>query len=271
MHTTQEDQSPRSGGSHQDPTHHVASDSPVLAARGISKAFGSVVALEGVDFELRVGEVVALVGDNGAGKSTLVSILSGVTQPLDGSLFLDGKPIRFANPLDARDHGIVTVFQDLALVEARDVAFNLYLGVEPRRWGFVLDRKAMYRDAKRVLKDLSVNVPNAHTPVRSLSGGQRQAVAVARTVARGCRVVMLDEPTAALGVRESRKVLDLVCQLKSSGHAVLIISHNMETVLSVADRVVVLRLGRVVANRMCADCTMSEIVAHVVGVESESR
>jgi ABC-type sugar transport system ATPase subunit len=247
------------------------SQGPILAVRGLTKSYGPVIALAGVDVDLYRGEVVALLGDNGAGKSTFISILAGVNQPTSGELYLDGRPIKVSDPLQARELGIVTVFQDLALVEPRDIAANLFLGLEPRRFGFLLDRPRMYREAENVLRDLRVNVPSVRMQVRRLSGGQRQAVAVARTIARGCRIVIMDEPTAALGVREAGKVLDLVRQLKASGHTVLLVSHNLASVFEVADRAVVLRLGRKVAERRLAETTMEEIVGFVVGSIEEDK
>lgn len=247
----------------------TAGKMPILSARGVGKSFGAVTALEDVDIDLNAGEVVALLGDNGAGKSTLVSLLSGVQPPSAGALFMDGEQIRLTSPLHARELGIVTVFQDLALIDERDVAFNIFAGVELCRMGFVLDHRRMYAEAERVLRELKVNIPDVRAIVRSMSGGQRQAIAIARTVARGARVMIMDEPTAALGVRESRKVYDLVRSLRESGKSVLIISHDIRSVFGIADRAVILRLGRKVADIGIDETDMETVVGYVVGTRGD--
>jgi ABC-type sugar transport system ATPase subunit len=242
-----------------------AAQQPVLVAHGLTKRFGRVTALDGVDVELMSGQIVALVGDNGAGKSTLVSILSGVAHPDTGSIFVDGKPAWLDSPAKAHELGIVTVFQDLALVNERDVAANIYLGREPTWLGVVVNRQRMIREATEVIASLRVGLPSVRTPVSRLSGGQRQAVAVARAIVRGIsRVVMMDEPTAALGVREAAQVAEVIRGLRAQGRAVLLISHNIDSVFDLADRVIVLRLGRKVADRSIAATTRDEIVSLIV-------
>ena len=182
---------------------------------------------------------------------------------------MDGEQIRLTSPLHARELGIVTVFQDLALIDERDVAFNIFAGVELCRMGFVLDHRRMYAEAERVLRELKVNIPDVRATVRSMSGGQRQAIAIARTVARGARVMIMDEPTAALGVRESRKVYDLVRSLRESGKSVLIISHDIRSVFGIADRAVILRLGRKVADIGIGETDMETVVGYVVGTRGD--
>lgn len=239
---------------------------PILELRQISKSFGHVQALREVDFQLLPGEVMALVGDNGAGKSTLIKVISGAHLPTAGEIYLDGKRIRISNPRVAADLGIATVYQDLALVDQRSVAANLFLGREPTR-GLVVDRKQMYTEAEQVIAKLHIRIPSVHALVGSLSGGQRQAVAIGRTVAQNSRIVILDEPTAALGVEQQQFVLDLVHQLKAHGHSIIIISHNLLHVFSVADRITVLRGGRNVGVRTKAETTSDEIIKLIVGAE----
>jgi ABC-type sugar transport system ATPase subunit len=240
---------------------------PYLQARGLSKSFGHVRALEDVDVDVFEGEVLAIVGDNGAGKSTLIKILSGVHQPDRGEVEVDGRQIRISDPHAARQLGIATVFQNLALVDMRDVAANLYLGREPTRYRYFVDRKKMLEGARNVMRDLRVNIPSLTAEVGQLSGGQRQSIALGRATAQHGRVIIMDEPTAALGVRESRKVLDLILRLKSTGTGVVIVSHNMRHVFSVADRILVLRNGREVGVRDKSATAPDEIVKMIVGVE----
>lgn len=225
-------------------------------------------ALHDVDLDIRQGEVLAIVGDNGAGKSTLTKILSGVYQPDHGEIAIAGQAVRIANPHHARELGIATVFQNLALVDSRDVAANLFLGREPTRWKIFVDRKRMLADAQRVIADLRVHMPNLNVDVGQLSGGQRQSLAIGRATAQQGRVILMDEPTAALGVRESRKVLDLIRHLKSGGTGIVVISHNLQHVFSIADRILVLRRGRVAGVREHAATTPDEIVKLIVGVET---
>jgi D-xylose transport system ATP-binding protein len=215
---------------------------PILSLRGMSKHFGAVAALDQVDLDLYPGEVLALVGDNGAGKSTLVKILAGVHPPSGGSLSFEGRERRLHGPQDARALGIETVFQDLALCENLSVVANLFLGRElsPRR----LDEVAMEVRSWELLKQLSAKLPSARVPVAALSGGQRQTVAIARSLLGDPRVILLDEPTAALGVEQTTEVLNLIERLRTRGLGVIMVSHNIEDVQSVADRIAVLRLGR---------------------------
>jgi len=238
---------------------------PVLETRGLVKHYGRVVAIDHADFALMPGEILGVIGDNGAGKSTLISLLSGVAAPSAGEISIDGAAVKIDDPAAARAAGIATVFQTLALVEDRSIAENLFLGREPVRFGFLLDRRRMQREAEAVLERLQVTLPPVSTAVRYLSGGQRQAIAVARTILGGARIVILDEPTAALGVRETGKVLDLIRALRAAGTAVLLVSHNMENVFDVADRAIVLRLGRKVADVTLAQSSRAQVVQWIVG------
>jgi len=243
----------------------------LLVARGVTKRFGAVEALTGVDFEVDAGEVVALVGDNGAGKSTLIKALSG-TQPGDeGEITFDGKAVTIKSPLDAKRLGIATVYQDLALCDNLDVVSNLYLGEElyekgPGSLFKVIDEIAMEKRAVELLDSLAVTtLSSVRSEVGSLSGGQRQSVAIARSLLGDPKVVLLDEPTAALGVSQTRQVLDLVLRLKDRGLGVIIISHNIANVFEVADRIVVLRLGRRVETFQASETTHDEIVGAITG------
>lgn len=219
------------------------SATPVLALRGVSKRFGAVQALTDVELEVHAGEVVALVGDNGAGKSTLVKTIAGVHPIDDGVIEWEGRSVSINKPHDAQNLGIATVYQDLALCDNIDVVGNLYLGRELRRRG-VLNEVEMERRARELLTTLSIRIPSVRIPIASLSGGQRQTVAIARSMLGEPKLVILDEPTAALGVEQTAQVLDLVERLRERGHAVILISHNMADVKAVADKVAVLRLGR---------------------------
>jgi ABC-type sugar transport system ATPase subunit len=247
----------------------------VLEARGITRSFGRVIALRGADFKARAGEVSALVGDNGAGKSTLIKMFSGALQPNGGTLLMDGTPIVLTSPQDARRHGIETVFQDLALAPHLDVASNLFLGREARvagplgRIGFLSDR-AMRKRAAREMANLQIGLSSVRQPVYTLSGGQRQAIAVARATAWGTRVVIMDEPTAALGVRESKMVLEVIRRVRDSGAAVIMISHSMPEVFEVADTITILRLGRTVRQVRSSETTMTAVVAFMTGAAVES-
>jgi ABC-type sugar transport system ATPase subunit len=239
---------------------------PLLEARGISKSFLHVQALDDVDFWVDPGEVVALVGDNGAGKSTLMKTLCGAYQPDAGSIVFDGRPVAMRTPRDAIALGIAVVYQDLALVDHRDVASNVFLGREPTR-GAAVDKPRMVREAREVLNNLKVTIPSVQTLVGLLSGGQRQAVAIARAVHQGGRLIFMDEPTAALGVREQAKVLRLIEDLRSRGTAVVVVSHNLQHVFSIADRIVVLRGGRNAGERIKAETTPEDIVRLIVGAD----
>ena len=243
-----------------------AGAAPLLEGHGIWKSYGAVQALAGVDFEVRAHECVALVGDNGAGKSTLIKILCGALQPSRGTLFMNGEEVTFMGPRDAQAAGISVVYQDLALVEGLDVSTNVFLGQVPTRH-FRVDRKRMAQETRTALNELAIDIPSVRAEVRLLSGGQRQAVAITRAVHHGGQLMIMDEPTAALGVQEQRKVLQLIHTLKDRGIAVLVVSHNLEHVFSVADRVVVMRAGRIVGSREKAKTTHSEIVHMIVGAE----
>jgi ABC-type sugar transport system ATPase subunit len=235
----------------------------LLEARGISKAYGHVQALSGVDFHVGHAETVALVGDNGAGKSTLLKIICGALQADAGEIALDGEPVTFASPSDAAKRGIAVVYQDLALVDTRDIAANVFLGREPGR--IFVSRRLMRREANRVLDELKITIPSVRMLVGQLSGGQRQTVAIARAVHQGGRLVIMDEPTAALGVEGQRNVLQLIDDLRAQGSSVVVISHNLEHVFSIADRIVVLRGGRLVGARAKREATPEEIVRMIVG------
>ena len=248
---------------------------PILQAAGLIKRFGRVVALTGVDFELYPGEVLAIIGDNGAGKSSLIKCLSGAMTPDEGEMHLNGQPVHFKRPQDARAVGIETVYQTLAVAPALDIAANMFLGRERRRSGplgkilRMLDKPGMMRDAKTAVQDLGIaTIQNMSQTVETLSGGQRQAVAVARAAAFGSKVVILDEPTAALGVKESGLVLKLIKDLRDKGLPVILISHNMPHVFEVADRIHIQRLGRRVAVVDPATTSMSDAVAIMTGAMS---
>ncbi|GAA1940540.1 ATP-binding cassette domain-containing protein [Microbacterium aoyamense] len=236
----------------------------VLTMRGIGKHFGAVKALSGVDFWVDEGEVVALVGDNGAGKSTLVKVLSGVHAPDAGTIEFDGEAVEIHTPADAQELGIATVFQDLALCDNLDVVANLWLGRELVAEG-MLDEVGMEERTWTLLRELSAKVPSVRIPVASLSGGQRQTVAIARSLIGDPRVIILDEPTAALGVAQTAELLNLIERLRERGHGVVLISHNMADVMAVADRVVVLRLGRNNGEYNVADITSETLIAAITG------
>lgn len=244
-----------------------AKGEPVLRLRGISKNFGAVSALTDIELDVNAGEVVALVGDNGAGKSTLVKVLAGVHQPSEGTIEFCGKSVTLDNPATALDLGIATVFQDLALCENLDVVANLFLGHEMSPWH--LDEVAMEVRAWTLLRELAARIPSVREPIASLSGGQRQTVAIARSLLLDPKVIMLDEPTAALGVAQTAEVLNLIERVRDRGLGVIIISHNMEDVRAVADRIVVLRLGR--NNGVFApDSSNQELVSAITGATDNS-
>ena len=244
-------------------------EQPLLAATGISKHFGPVEALTDVDFEVHAGEVVALVGDNGAGKSTLIKAIAGV-QPADsGTISIDGKPVSIRSATDAYKHGIATVYQDLALCDNLDVVANLFLGGETLTGARALDEFAMEHKTIELLDSLGVtSLASVRARVGSLSGGQRQSVAIARSLLGNPRLVILDEPTAALGVVQTAQVLELVLRLREKGLGVVVISHNLENVYSVADRIVVLRLGRVAASFDRRSTPREKVVAAITGAAS---
>jgi fructose transport system ATP-binding protein len=251
---------------------------PILTARGIVKRYGRVTALDHADFELMPGEILAVIGDNGAGKSSLIKAISGAVTPDEGEIRLEGKPIHFTSPMQARAAGIETVYQNLALSPALSIADNMFMGRELRRkgwlgeWFRMLDRPAMEKVARQKLSELGLlTIQNINQAVETLSGGQRQGVAVARAAAFGSKVVILDEPTAALGVKESRKVLDLIQDVRARGMPIVLISHNMPHVFEVADRIHIHRLGR----RLCVidpkEHTMSDAVAFMTGAKEPPR
>jgi fructose transport system ATP-binding protein len=249
----------------------VNAPTPILEARTLVKRFGHVVALNGASFDLLPAEISAVIGDNGAGKSTLIKSLSGALQPDSGELRLEGERVHFRTPLDARRAGIETVYQDLAVSPALDVAANLFLGREQRHAGpagrvfRLLDKRGMRRQAERQLAELRIGIPSITQPVENLSGGQRQGVAVARAAAWSRRVVIMDEPTAALGVKETRQVLDLIRRVRERGLPVILISHDMPHVFELADRIHIMRLGKRVAVVTPQSHKMEEAVAIMTG------
>jgi D-xylose transport system ATP-binding protein len=249
-----------------------AARAPILQLRGINKRFGAVQALSAVDFEVYPGEVVGLVGDNGAGKSTLVKIIAGVYHPDSGEYIFEGRPVSVTNPHDATNLGIETVYQDLALCDNLDVVGNLYLGrerVRPLIPGVLgtIDEVAMEREASRIIDELHIRIPSIRSRVAQLSGGQRQSVAVSRAVMWNSKVVLLDEPTAALGVEQTRQVKDLIKRLRERGLGVVVISHNLADVFDVSDRIIVLRLGQRVATLDTHTTNPEQVVAAITGAE----
>ena len=245
----------------------------ILQARGLTKHYGHVVAMDNCDFDLRAGEIVAVIGDNGAGKSTLIKALTGAVIPDSGEILVKGEPVHFRNPLDARRAGIETVYQELGVATALDITQNLYLGREQRRKGLLgtvfrkLDKPAMRQGSARQMADLGIRVQSIRQKVDTLSGGQRQAVAVARVAAWATSVVIMDEPTAALGVRETNQVLQLIERVRENGLPVVLISHNMPNVWQVADRIHIHRLGRRIAVVEPGRTTMEEAVAVMTGAK----
>jgi D-xylose transport system ATP-binding protein len=239
----------------------------LLSLKGVDKRFGAVTALEGIELDIHAGEVVALVGDNGAGKSTLVKVLAGVFQPTAGTIEYLGKTVTFDTPAKALEMGIATVFQDLALCENLDVVANLFLGQELNPW--CLNEVQMEVRAWTLLNELAARIPSVREPVASLSGGQRQTVAIARSLLLDPRIIMLDEPTAALGVAQTAEVLNLIERVRDRGHGVILISHNMEDVRAVADRIIVLRLGK---NNgvFTAETSHQELVTAITGASENS-
>jgi len=246
----------------------------VMKATGLTKRYGQVTALDGADFELRAGEILAVIGDNGAGKSSLIKCLSGATIPDEGEIFLDGQKIHFKSPIDARRAGIETVYQDLAVAPAMTIAENLFLGREIRRPGFLgsvlqmIDKKKMLEESISRMNDLKVGIRSMTQAVETLSGGQRQCVAVARAAAFAQHVVIMDEPTAALGVKEGNMVLELIRRVRDKGLPVILISHNMPHVFEIADRIHIARLGKRAAVVNPKKISMSDTVAVMTGAKS---
>ncbi|WP_337270579.1 ATP-binding cassette domain-containing protein [Oryzifoliimicrobium ureilyticus] len=242
---------------------------PLLEVRNLSRYFGAVKALDDCSMVVRPGEVVALAGDNGAGKTTMIKAISGVYPPTSGEILIEGKPVSFSSPQDAREKGIETIYQDLALADNLTIGANIFLGREPvkKLFGFlpVIDRKAMANAARETMATLDFHVKRLDAPVSNFSGGQRQAVAIGRAVYWNAKVLIMDEPTAALGVPEQRKVVALIKSLKAQGRGVVFISHNMQDIFAVADRIVVLRRGIVAGERNIADTNHDEVVKLMVG------
>jgi simple sugar transport system ATP-binding protein len=242
---------------------------PLLEVRHLSKNFGAVQALKDLSMALHPGEVVALAGDNGAGKTTLIKAVSGVYPPSGGEILLDGRSVRFASPQEARAKGIETIYQDLALADNLTIGANIFLGREPMRkaLGFipVLDRRKMAESARETMALLDFHVSRLDAPVSNFSGGQRQAVAIGRAVFWNARVLIMDEPTAALGVPEQRKVISLIHQLKAQGRGVIFISHNLQDIFAVSDRIIVLRRGVMAGERRISETTHEEVVRLMVG------
>lgn len=260
-------------------TNHtlIASTPLVMQAKGLVKRYGQVTALDGADFELRAGEILAVIGDNGAGKSSLIKALSGATIPDEGEIYLDGQSIHFKSPIDARRAGIETVYQDLAVAPAMTIAENLFLGREIRRPGLLgsvfqmIDKKAMLEESIARMNDLKVGIRSMNQAVETLSGGQRQCVAVARAAAFAQHVVIMDEPTAALGVKEGNMVLELIRRVRDKGLPVILISHNMPHVFEIADRIHIARLGKRAAVVNPKKISMSDTVAVMTGAKLASE
>jgi ABC-type sugar transport system ATPase subunit len=244
---------------------------PVLELRHVSKAFGHVVALEDVSLKANAGSVLVIVGDNGAGKSTMIKVLAGVYPVDSGEVLIDGRSVSLSSPAKAREHGIAIVFQNLALVECLDVAANMYLGRPLRRAGIFADRRAMINGAADTLAALKVRIPSVRVPVGVLSGGQRQGVAIARAVQQDSRIILLDEPTAALGYRETQQVITIIRQLREARKAIVLVSHDLEMVFDVADEIQVMRLGRVQGVRRRESADRREIVGLITGAIEADR
>ncbi|MEM7243569.1 MAG: ATP-binding cassette domain-containing protein [Pseudomonadota bacterium] len=248
---------------------------PILQAKGLVKRYGRVTALDHADFELYPGEVLGVIGDNGAGKSTMIKAISGAVIPDEGEVLLEGQQVHFTSPIQARENGIETVYQTLAMSPALSITDNMFMGREIRKSGIMgsvfgmLDKSAMEKFAREKLSELGLmTIQNINQAVETLSGGQRQGVAVARAAAFGSKVIILDEPTAALGVKESRRVLDLIQDVKSRGIPIILISHNMPHVFEVSDRIHIHRLGRRLAVIDPKDHSMSDAVAYMTGAKS---
>jgi len=251
-----------------------AKSQAVLELRNVSKSYGAIKAAIDVTFEVGPSETVALVGDNGAGKSTLVKMISGTIQPSEGSLVMEGEPVEFRSPADARAHGVETVFQDLALIDQLDAAGNLFLGREMTRGGKIgqflgiLDLKEMWSRTEAALMDSNLKVPSVKRPVRSMSGGQRQANAIVRTVYWGKKLLLLDEPTAALGVDESEHTLRTIERIREKQLPMIVVSHNLQHVFRISDRILVMRQGRLAAQLITSETTPEEVVAYITGARA---
>jgi len=240
---------------------------PILRLTDIRKTFGGITAIESFSLEVRAGEIVALVGDNGAGKSTLIKIISGVYTPTSGTITIEDETVTMANATMARAHGIEVVYQDLALADQQSVYMNMFLGREPVNGFGLLDRRRMIAETEKLVKELDVRIPSAHATIRDLSGGQRQGVAIARATHWASKLILLDEPTAALGVAETAKVEEIVQSLKQRNIGVLIISHSLDQVFKLSDRICVLRRGRQTGIRETAKTDKNEIIAMITGLQ----
>jgi simple sugar transport system ATP-binding protein len=248
---------------------------PMLQVRELTKRFGGLTAVDQVDLEVYPGEVVGLLGDNGAGKSTLIKMVSGVYRPDGGRIFFQGKELKLGSPMDALELGIETLYQDLALAENLNVYANIFLGRERTKpfLGFiqVLDHAAMHGESAKVLKRLEIEIPSLKSQIKTLSGGQRQAVAIGRSIYWNAKLLIMDEPTAALGVQEQRKVLDLVRVLRSQNIPIIVISHQLYDIFSVCDRLVIMRRGKKVAERLTRETTPDEVVGLITGAEEVAQ
>lgn len=244
-----------------------AAPTPVLKLDGIHKHFGGLVALDEISLELYPGEVTAIVGDNGAGKSTMMKVIAGLHQPDGGKLWVDGEEVSFSDPRDSREHGIEVVYQDLALVESQQVFMNMFLGRELRNRFGLLDKRKMKAATREILSELDIRLHSESVTVRNLSGGQRQGIAIGRATHWAKRVVLMDEPTAALGVQETAKVEKMILALRERGLSVLIVSHNLDQVFRVADRVYVLRRGTMAGERLIAETTGDQVVSMITGLD----
>jgi len=241
--------------------------SPLVRLDRVRKEFGGVVALQEVTLDITPGEIVALVGDNGAGKSTLIKMIAGVHQPTSGQIVLEGEAVRLTNPNDSRAHGIEVVFQDLALADQQPVYMNMFLGRELVRGPLRrLDRDRMAAETQELLNELDVRIPSPHATIRDLSGGQRQGVAIGRATHWAERLVLMDEPTAALGVQETSRVEDIIMRMRERGRAILIVSHSLDQVFRISDRICVLRRGHQVGIRNTAETDGDEIVSMITGL-----
>ena len=241
-------------------------DDCLIRVSGICKSFGHVQALENIDLDIYESEIVALIGDNGAGKSTFIKILSGMYKKDSGKIYHKNKLVEINGPHESSEKlGISTVYQDLALVEVQNVGINIFLNIEPTRFGFFIKHNELYRNAEKLIRNLKIDLPSVKVNVSELSGGQRQGVAIARALARGKNIFILDEPTAALGVEQQENVNNLILRLKSERKTVLLISHNLDHVFKVSDRIIVFRRGRKVAERRKVDTDKQEIVSLITG------
>jgi D-xylose transport system ATP-binding protein len=238
---------------------------PILSMQEVTKSFGHVEALKDVSLDIYPGEILGLLGDNGAGKSTLIKIISGVYRADHGKFTYKGEEVNLSSPSEAQGMGIATVYQDLSLVDTRPVAHNIFLGREPRRWGFIMNRRKMERDAEEFLEKLRIYLPSVGVDVEVLSGGQRQAVAIARAIAQGGSILLLDEPWAALGVEQTHQVRELMKDLRTHGVAMILITHDLSDILSITDKIAILRHGRLAALLNSKETSVNEIIGWITG------